>query len=348
MRWPDEPGANHTGDLLNRSPEVSPARPPVGAPYVGRFAPSPTGLLHAGSVVAALASWLDARAHNGAWLVRMEDVDQPRCHTALGHAILQQLAQLGLHPMRPVVWQSQRTERYLSVLQDLQRKGLVYGCTCTRKDIADALALAGQNSSLHTPAHTSPRERHAELIYPGTCRLRAPHLQPARSWRFAIPAATGILAWSDRRLGLQRQNVARAVGDFVVLRADGYAAYQLAVVVDDWDQGVTHIVRGEDLADNTPRQMLLQAAIGAAQPRYLHTPLVYASPGNKLSKHNGAPPVPTAECGLEVLRHAAQALGLRAQVPTETPLGDALGRWVKEWRSVWVDHVDGACLQSAP
>jgi glutamyl-Q tRNA(Asp) synthetase len=125
----------------------------------------------------------------------------------------------------------------------------------------------------------------------------------------------------------------------------------LAVVVDDMDQGVTHIVRGEDLADNTPRQILLQAALGAPQPRYMHTPLVYASPGNKLSKHNGAPPAATAERPLAVLRQAARALGLTAEVPADTPLGEALGRWVHEWRSVWVEQSPadgGACLQSAP
>lgn len=308
-------------------------------PYVGRFAPSPTGLLHAGSVVAALASWLDAQAHNGTWLVRLEDVDQPRCNTAAGVAILQQLAQLQLHPLQPVLWQSQRTARYQSVLQNLRRQGQVYGCACTRKDIVDSRAA-------HQP---DTRQQHAELIYPGTCRT-APPLKAIRSWRFAIPPDTGSLTWTDRRLGLQHQDLAQAVGDFVLLRADGYVAYQLAVVVDDMDQGVTHIVRGEDLADNTPRQLLLQTALGAPRPRYLHTPLVYASPGNKLSKHNGAPPAPTAERPLAVLLQAAHALGLKTEVRVGTPLGEALGRWVQEWRSVWVEQSPaggGACLQSA-
>jgi glutamyl-Q tRNA(Asp) synthetase len=239
--------------------------------------------------------------------------------------------------MQPVLWQSQRTARYHSALQTLRHKGQVYGCACTRKDIANTRATHNAN----------PQQRHAELIYPGTCRL-VPPVHPIRSWRFAIPSGTGTLSWTDRRLGLQHQDIAHAVGDFVLLRADGYVAYQLAVVVDDLDQGITHIVRGEDLADNTPRQILLQTALGAPQPRYMHTPLVYASPGNKLSKHQGAHPAATAERPLEVLCHAAQALGLMTDLPVDTTLSDALSSWVQQWRSVWADHVKGAPAYNPP
>jgi glutamyl-Q tRNA(Asp) synthetase len=253
--------------------------------YQGRFAPSPTGPLHAGSLVAALASWLDARAwevghsgRGGRWLVRIEDVDTPRCVPGAADVILQQLATCGLLPDAPPVWQSARGALYQQALDQLIAQGHAYPCACSRKDIEDAHAAQGHD-----------RTRHATLLPPGTCRhgLRG---RPARSWRstprttsqntlalidkaqaatFSI--ADGTVRWADRRLGPQAQHVASAVGDFVLRRADGLWAYQLAVVVDDAAQHITHVVRGEDLADNTPRQILLQQA-GGADTSCLHTP----------------------------------------------------------------------------
>jgi len=247
--------------------------------YVGRFAPSPTGLLHAGSLVAALASWLDARAHQGRWLVRIEDVDTPRCIPGAGEQILNQLARCGLVPDGPVLWQSQRGEIYQQALDQLIAQGLAYPCGCSRKDIE--------------AAQTSPTERHHAQVYPGTCRAGL-NGKPARAWRLNVQAvrkARGLPAvtrWTDRRLGEQAEDVEKEVGDFVLRRADGLWAYQLAVVVDDAAQGVTDVVRGEDLADNTARQIMLQQALGLPTPRYMHTPLVLGANGEKLSKQNGA------------------------------------------------------------
>ncbi|MFM2346482.1 MAG: hypothetical protein RL654_1235 [Pseudomonadota bacterium] len=275
-----------------------------GPAYVGRFAPSPTGWLHAGSMVAALASWLDARAHGGRWLVRIEDVDGPRCIAGAEDAILRQLADCGLHPDASPQRQSDRGALYAQALERLQAAGLAYGCRCTRREIAQALQARGLD-----------RERHGDLVYPGTCRPGGAQPVPwseARAVRLLTCADDGrdtVIDWQDRRLGRQRQNVSQEVGDFVLRRADGLWAYQLAVVVDDAAQGVTDIVRGEDLADNTPRQILLRRHLGLPQPRHLHTPLVRAGDGQKLSKQNGAVPADTGRPA-EVLMAAARALGL--------------------------------------
>ena len=308
--------------------------------YAGRFAPSPTGPLHAGSMVAALASWLDARAANGGrggrWLVRIEDVDPPRCMAGAAERILAQLAACGLVPDEPPLLQSTRSARYQRALDQLLAHGLAYGCACTRRDIEAALAAQGH-------AH----ERHVERPYPGTCRAGLAGRAP-RAWRFHAvkyqsnmpPAlmqqaqaaifsiASDGVRWTDRRLGPQHQDVARQVGDFVLRRADGLWAYQLAVVVDDADQRITHVVRGEDLADNTPRQILLQHALGLPTPAYLHAPLVRTADGEKLSKQHGAPPIDDGQ-PLQALAAAAQALGLPAS--SAGSVGEALAFWVKAW-----------------
>ena len=297
------------------------ARP--GLSYVGRFAPSPTGWLHAGSMVAALASWLDARAHGGRWLVRIEDVDGPRCIAGAEDAILRQLADCGLHPDAPPVRQSDRGALYAQALERLHAAGRAYGCRCTRREIAQALQARGLG-----------RERHGDLVYPGTCRPGGPQPVPwpeARAVRLLTCADDGrdtVIDWTDRRLGAQRQNLSREVGDFVLRRADGLWAYQLAVVVDDAAQGVTDIVRGEDLADNTPRQILLRRHLGLPQPRHLHTPLVLAADGQKLSKQNGAAPVDTGRPA-EVLAAAARALGLDLAegLSADAVRAEALRQW---------------------
>jgi glutamyl-Q tRNA(Asp) synthetase len=294
---------------------------PSTSPYIGRFAPSPTGALHAGSVVAALASWLDARAHRGIWLVRMEDVDEPRCSQAHGEEILRQLAALGMNSDHPVIWQSQRTQAYAAAVARLRSNGNAYDCGCTRKDIETALARL-----------EPVRQRHAERVYPGTCRTGL-HGKPARAIRFRCPdtPSASDVHWVDRRLGSQMQNVARETGDFIVQRADGYFSYQLAVVVDDAAQGITHIVRGEDLCDNTARQILAQRAFGFATPHYLHTPLVLAADGQKLSKQNGAFAADT-DNPLKTLQEAARVLGLPC---CEVRPGETLSPWLSRATAQW-------------
>jgi glutamyl-Q tRNA(Asp) synthetase len=284
--------------------------------YVGRFAPSPTGPLHAGSLVAALASWLDARAHRGRWLVRLEDVDTPRCVPGADMEILRQLSACGLVSDETPVRQSERTALYQTALSDLQASGKAYPCACTRKDIETTWNRLGLQ-----------HERHAERVYPGTCRLGLSG-KPARAWRFAVPPSAPTCCWTDRRLGTQHQNVAEAVGDFILQRADRLWAYQLAVVVDDGAQHITHVVRGEDLADNTARQILLQQALMLPTPRYLHTPLVCGPNGEKLSKQNGAAPLDVTQ-PLQALSAAAAVLGLptRPCITTE----EALQGWTQAW-----------------
>jgi glutamyl-Q tRNA(Asp) synthetase len=286
--------------------------------YVGRFAPSPTGPLHAGSLVAALASWLDARAHGGRWLLRIEDVDTPRCVPGADREILRQLAALGLEPDAPPQWQSRRGGHYEAALARLVACGRAYPCACTRLQVAAACAALGQ-----APV------RHGERVYPGTCRPEQGglHGQPARAWRLRLPDAAHV-AWHDRRNGAQQQDVAAMVGDFVLKRADGLWAYQLAVVVDDAEQQVSDVVRGDDLADNTPRQILLQRALGLPTPRYLHTPLLCSADGAKLSKQHGAPALDVADA-LAALRSAALPLGLDVAGTTRA---DWLAAAVAAWR----------------
>jgi glutamyl-Q tRNA(Asp) synthetase len=298
--------------------------PPAESRYVGRFAPSPTGPLHAGSLVAALASWLDARAHGGQWLVRIEDVDTARTVPGADHQILQQLAACGLHPDAPPVWQSQRSRLYQAALQQLIGLGHAYGCTCSRKDIEHTRATQGQT-----------RSRHTELVYPGTCRNTSHrNNEGPLAWRLRTDIgalAPGPIAWTDRQLGRQHQDVERQVGDFVLQRADGCATYQLAVVVDDAAQGVTHVVRGHDLADNTARQVWLQACLGLPTPQYWHTPLVLGSNGEKLSKQNHAQALDPAHA-LADLNQAAAVLGLAHQ---HSSIPQALAAWTQAARAQW-------------
>ena len=291
------------------------------ASYRGRFAPSPTGALHAGSLVAALASWLDARAQGGAWLVRIEDVDTPRCVPGADQTILQQLAACGLLPDEPPVYQSQRGVYYQQALDALIGKGLVYPCGCTRQDIAAARQAMGES-----------RARHAELVYPGTCRDGL-HGKPARAWRLRTDRLPAPMAWQDRRLGAQSQDVSREVGDFVLKRADGLWAYQLAVVVDDAAQRITHVVRGADLTDNTARQILLQRALGVPTPQYLHVPLVLGANGEKLSKQNGAQPL-ALEDPLSALRDAGEVLGLSCDA-------DDVVQWLLHATDAWREIGNG-------
>ncbi|MGZ9030829.1 MAG: tRNA glutamyl-Q(34) synthetase GluQRS, partial [Burkholderiaceae bacterium] len=260
--------------------------------YRGRFAPSPTGPLHAGSLVAALASWFDARAAGGVWLIRMEDLDPPREVPGASNEILRQLTACGLESDEPVMFQSTRSKAYEDALTTLQTRGLVYGCACSRKDIE--VALAGRPG---WPAS----------VYPGTCAQRPAASDRMRAWRVRVPAET--LTFVDRAIGPTVQCLSTDVGDFVIRRADGLWAYQLAVVVDDDAQDITHVVRGADLLDNTPRQIFLQRALGFPTPRYLHVPLVVNEQGEKLSKQTLAPALDTVD-PLGALEQAARHLGL--------------------------------------
>ncbi len=267
--------------------------------YTGRFAPSPTGPLHAGSLATAMASYLDARAHQGRWLVRIEDVDQTRCDTQIAQQQLQTLAKLGFDLSEPIVYQSQRTRLYDRALRQLQNLNLTYQCLCTRSQIRAAVGLVNSTN---------------EIVYPNTCRHQHHSFNGgATRLNLLAPNIGQILSkaehFIDRMVGPYSQDLMAQVGDFVLKRADGFFAYQLAVVVDDADQGVTHIVRGLDLLDNTPRQRLINTLLGNNDFDYAHVPLVLGDDGQKLSKQNDAKPL-SVENPIQTLAHATNHLGL--------------------------------------
>lgn len=242
--------------------------------YIGRFAPSPTGPLHKGSLVAALASYLDARAHRGQWLVRIEDIDEARTMPGAAEAILECLRIFGMHWDGDLVWQSRRKDLYQAAFDRLGEHA--YACGCTRREIADSrIGVASDGAA----------------VYPGTCRHGLAPGKTARAYRLRVPDLNDpaeCISFEDRWLGTVSQHLATEVGDFVLKRADGFWAYQLAVVVDDADQGVTDVVRGADLLDSTPRQIYLQRLLCVPTPRYLHVPVVTNAMGEKLSKQTGA------------------------------------------------------------
>ena len=253
-------------------------------PYVGRFAPSPTGRLHMGSMVAALASWLDARSRGGTWLLRVEDLDPPREVPGAADDILRTLEAFGLTWDGEVVYQSDRHALYSEALESSKRDGHAFGCICTRKDLAST-AVDG--------------------LYPGTCKAGLPEGETPRSWRFDMPKA--VQRWEDHGRG-PSSVAGDSMGDFVLKRADGHWAYHLAVVVDDADQGVTHVVRGADLWTSTAAHRALQQALNLHTPEYVHVPLVKNDLGQKLSKQTRAQPVSPRDAG-NVLAKACQALG---------------------------------------
>lgn len=276
-----------------------PVAPAPRGPYRGRFAPSPTGPLHIGSLVTALASWLDARVHGGTWLVRIEDIDFQRNVPGADRDILASLEVLGLVPDETPQWQSAHLHRFEAALAQLQAIDRLYPCGCTRREIADSVTTVDAQGHL----------RHQTLIYPGTCRNGLMG-RPPRAWRVRLPdtdAAT--IRFDDRWQGTQCQNLAEAVGDFVLKRADGMWAYQIAVVVDDAAQGITDVVRGADLLDSTPRQIYLQRLLGLPTVRYLHVPVVVNADGEKLSKQTGARAINRSQ-PLTALTEAARHLGL--------------------------------------
>lgn len=247
------------------------------AAYRGRFAPSPTGTLHFGSLIAAVASYLDARAHDGEWLVRMDNLDTPRCPPGAAGHILATLAAFGFEWPTPVLYQSTRSDAYQAALDQLRGAGLAYPCACSRKEIADSAIAPAIDGG---------------LAYPGTCRAGLPLGRHTRAWRFRTDEQPR--RFTDRLQGERQQDLARDVGDFVLRRADGLFAYQLAVAVDDAAQGITDIVRGADLLDSTPRQIALQQALGFPTPRYAHLPVAANAAGEKLSKQTRATPLDPA------------------------------------------------------
>ena len=297
--------------------------------YRGRFAPSPTGPLHAGSLVAALGSWLDARKNQGKWLLRIEDLDIPRCIPGVDTEIMRQLLACGLSWDEEPSWQSGHQERYQKALERLNSLQWIYSCACSRQTIVNTLEGLG----ISTP-------RNQEIVYPGTCRPQEIHAaknlghgSAEIAWRLAIPPDLTI-EFEDLALGKQHQHLNTAVGDFVLRRRDGLFTYQLAVVVDDAQQGITHVVRGEDLLSNTARQIHLQKLLGYQTPAYLHLPLVLDEHGEKLSKQTLATPIDTQDekRALYELRKAASYLGLR-----NLPEGKAItmAEWLLAATQAW-------------
>lgn len=273
--------------------------------YVGRFAPSPTGSLHAGSLRTALASYLDARAHHGLWLIRIEDLDTPRNISGADQDIITALAACGMHADDEIVWQSKRHHLYQATFDQLSH--CIYPCACSRKEIADSQTLTGIDGA---------------AIYPGTCRKGIADNKAIRSWRVRVPSADDSqtrICFSDRWQGIQHESLATETGDFVLKRADGVWAYQLAVVVDDAMQGVTHVVRGADLLHSTARQIYLQHQLSIPTPAYLHVPVVTNAEGEKLSKQTGAERLDFSQ-PLSLLLTAAQGLGLELQTQHITSL----------------------------
>ena len=280
-------------------------RPP---PYRGRFAPSPTGPLHFGSLVAAVGSYLDARAHNGEWLVRMEDVDTPRNVPGAAAGILATLEAYGFEWDGPVLYQSTRFDAYAEALQRLIDSGLVYGCACSRKEIADS----GGHPAID-----------GGLAYPGTCRNGLPAGRSARAWRLRV--SKEAIGFVDCLQGAVTQHLESDVGDFVLRRADGLFAYQLAVAVDDEFQAISEVVRGADLLASTPRQIWLQRCLGYATPRYAHLPVASNAAGEKLSKQTLAPPLDSVQAGPTLVR----ALAFLGQtVPAELASAPLAEVWV--------------------
>lgn len=284
--------------------------------YRGRFAPSPTGPLHFGSLVAAVASYLDAKTRNGEWLVRMEDLDTPRTLPGAADDILRTLEAFGMPWDGAVLYQSTRNDAYRAALDQLQKQGMLYGCGCTRREIADS--AWGNSDGIDGP------------VYPGTCRNGLPAGRAQRATR--VRTASACITFEDAIQGTITQDVEHQVGDFVVHRADGLFAYQLAVVVDDAAQGITDIVRGADLLDSTPRQIWLQRLLGLATPRYAHVPVAVNAAGEKLSKQTHALALDPAHAAPAL----AQALRFLGQtVPPELAQGpiDALWRWaLQHWQ----------------
>lgn len=296
------------------------------AAYIGRFAPSPSGPLHFGSLLAAAGSYLDARAHSGQWYVRMEDLDPPREAPGAAHDILRTLETFGFEWDGEVIYQSHRHAVYEAAVSELLASGVAFRCACSRREIADS-AVRGLDGP----------------IYPGTCRQGVAAGREARAVRLRAPDET--LEFDDRLRGPVRQNLAREVGDFIIRRADGCYAYQLAVVLDDAWQGITHVVRGADLILSTPRQLWLQRLLRLPTPAYLHLPVAVNSKCEKLSKQTHAAPIDSTAAP-RVLWEALQALH---QSPPTSLKGAATGElltWaIAHWRPAEFQAIQELVIQ---
>ena len=287
--------------------------------YRGRFAPSPTGPLHFGSLIAAVASYLDAKAHDGRWLLRIEDLDTPRTLAGASDAILNCLEAFGFEWDEAIVYQSQRTELYEKYLNTLKSGDLVYPCSCSRKEIADS-AIQGIDG----------------VIYPGTCRHGPAKEKQAKAWRVRTYPET--IAFEDSVQGHIEQNMAQDIGDFVLKRADGLFAYQLAVIVDDAEQRITHVVRGADLLDSTPRQIYLQQLLELPTPQYLHVPVATNAAGEKLSKQTLAKAIDPYQASKQLWC----TLDFLGQNPPKDLLSNSLGdlwSWaISHWQIAAIPH----------
>ncbi len=287
--------------------------------YIGRFAPSPTGPLHFGSLVAAIASYLEAKVHLGQWLIRMEDLDKPREVTGAAENILNTLEAFGFEWDKAVMYQSERNEAYTTALSKLQALNLVYPCTCTRKEVADTSTAIGIEGA----------------IYPKTCLRQSVKSNHPVAWR--IKTEDKAIRFTDNVQGKTTQNLAHDIGDFVLKRADDLFAYQLAVVVDDAEQGISHIVRGSDLLTSTPRQIYLQQVLGLQTPHYTHIPVVANTDGQKLSKQTLAQALDVKDCVAQLWN----ALDFLNQTPPETLRHGSL-------QQCWQWAIDNWCVANVP
>jgi glutamyl-Q tRNA(Asp) synthetase len=276
--------------------------------YIGRFAPSPTGPLHFGSLIAAVASYCDARKNHGKWLVRIEDLDRPRTVKGAADTILQQLESFGFAWDGPVLYQSQRDSFYNEALETLRVKRLIYPCTCTRKEIADSSTNIGIEG----------------VVYPKTCLQQPIKPHAAIAWRIRTDASK--ISFKDAIQGEISQTLNTDIGDFILKRADGLFAYQLAVVVDDAAQGITNIVRGADLLDSTPRQIYLQKQLSYLQPQYAHIPVACNFAGEKLSKQTLARPVSDSNAN-QLIYEALLFLGQQPPLAIKNATLTEMWRW---------------------
>lgn len=294
--------------------------------YIGRFAPSPTGPLHFGSLVAAVASFCEAKAHHGQWLVRMEDLDKPREVKGAADTILHQLEAFGFEWDGEIVFQSQRANVYTEVLEQLKDKQLIYPCTCTRKEIADSSHQIGIDG----------------IIYPQTCLTHPLKPHTPSAWRIKTDHVE--ISFNDAIQGDIKQNLSHQVGDFILKRADGLFAYQLAVVADDAAQGITHIVRGADLLDSTPRQIYLQRCLGYATPHYAHIPIATNNAGEKLSKQTLAKAIEIHSANHQ-LYDALLFLGQHPPAEMQNATLTEMWRWVHaHWQLNNVPKVRSICM----
>jgi glutamyl-Q tRNA(Asp) synthetase len=283
-------------------------------PYIGRFAPSPTGPLHFGSLVAAVASYCDAQFNNGKWLLRLEDLDRPREVSGAADTILQQLDGFGFEWDGEILRQSQRDYYYAQALNDLQKQQLIYPCTCTRKEVADSSNIVGIDG----------------FVYPKTCLNQAIKTDAAFTLRVRVDATE--IKFQDAIQGKIGQNLQNDVGDFVLKRADGLFTYQLAVVVDDAEQGVTHVVRGADLLNSTPRQIYLQQCLNLLTPHYAHIPIARNAAGEKLSKQTLAKPIDTKLASLQIWQ-ALQFLGQQPPNALQSACLQEIWQWaINNWQ----------------